>query len=204
MPLKIIHHHHTEVMGSGRVLLSSPHVESSRRDLQTRQIVEEAALLSKSWAIIAKEGKQPQEEDKARLEESDFDKSVQALVGENGIKCILMISGMDEAGIAIKSHQNDSESGEILEIIRSGFEPHFTINPNAEPAGHRVASSLVNNQETINSSNHPVQIIQLELGPDERGFQKDHIVSVMADIVGLINGKLGFLESDQRGSRVLD
>jgi len=54
MPLKIIHHHHTEVMGSGRVLLSSPHVESSRRDLQTRQIVEEAALLSKSWAIIAK------------------------------------------------------------------------------------------------------------------------------------------------------
>src|SRR2546426_578291 len=107
MPLKIIHHHHTEVMGSGRVLLSSPHVESSRRDLQTRQIVEEAALLSKSWAIIAK-GKQP------------------------------------------------------------------------------------------------VQIIQLELGPDERGFQKDHIVSVMADIVGLINGKLGFLESDQRGSRVLD
>src|SRR2546426_2829648 len=58
MPLKVIHPHHAEVMGRGLVLLSSPHITAAKRDLYAGQIVEEAALLSKSWAIIAKEGKQ--------------------------------------------------------------------------------------------------------------------------------------------------
>lgn len=204
MPLKIIHPHHTEIMGRGLVLLSSPRVDSTRRDLYTGQIVEEAALLSKGWAIIAKESKQLQEEDMAGLAGSDFDKSVHAFVEDYGVRCIIAISGTLEPGITIKGRQYDSESKEILEIIRSGLEPHVTINASMENSGIGLSSSTVNNQGTDNSSNQSVHMIQLELGPEERGFWKDQIISGIADIVGSINVRLGFSESDERGSSVLD
>src|SRR5207249_9654166 len=93
MPVKIIHPDHTQVVGKGLVLLSSPHITTSKRDLYTGQIVEEAALLSKSWAIIAKESKQLQGEAEARLAMSDSDKSVRDFVDEYGVKCLIAISG---------------------------------------------------------------------------------------------------------------
>jgi hypothetical protein len=184
MPVKIIHPWHTEVMGTGLVLISSPPVKGPKRDLATGQIVEEAALLSRSWAIIAREIKQDQEEAKDRQVGSDFDSSVQAFVGEYGIKCIIMIVGTSEPGIIIKAHADDSTSEEILEIMRSGLEPHFStkvINPGAEDA-----------------SNQLLPIVRLELGPDERGFMKDQFANSITDIIGLINTGLGFSESKPR------
>jgi hypothetical protein len=177
-------------MGTGLVLISSPPVKDPKRDLYTGQIAEEAALLSRSWAIIAREIKLDQEEDKARQVWSDFDKSVQTFVGEYGIKCIIMIVGTSQPGIMIKTHPDDSTSEEILEIIRSGLEPHF--------------SAKVTNPEAEDASNQVVPIVRLELGPDERGFMKDQFVNSVADIVGLINTRLGFSESNESSSGVLD
>ena len=184
MPLKIIHPRHTEVMGTGLVLISSPPVKDPKRDLYTGQIVEEAALLSRSGAIIAREIKPDQEEDEARQVWSDFDKSAQSFVGEYGIKCIIVIVGTSEPGIMIRPHPGNSTSEEILEIIRSGLEPHFktrVTDPGAE-----------------DSSNHVLPIVRFELGPDERGFMKDQFVNSIADIIGLINTGLGFSESKPR------
>ncbi len=177
-------------MGAGLVLISSPPIMDPKRDLYTGQIVEEAALLSRSWAIIAREIKLDQDEDKARQVGSDFDKSVQTFVGEYGIKCIIMIVGTSEPGIMIRDHPTDSTSEEILEIIKSGLEPHFSTkvtNPGAEDA-----------------SSQALPIVRLELGPDERGFVKDQFVNSIADIVGLINNRLGFSESNESSSGVLD
>ncbi len=147
MPLKIIHPHHAEVMGRGLVLLSSPHITAAKRDLYAGQIVEEAALLSKSWA------------------------------------------------------KDGSESEEILDIIKSGIEPHFRLNPDANQSGNRLSGSPTYDGPADGSSTHSVNIIQIELGPEERSFRKDQIVNIVADIVGLINAKLGFSES---GSGVQD
>jgi hypothetical protein len=47
-------------------------------------------------------------------------------------------------------------------------------------------------------------IVRLELGPDERGFTKDQFVNSITDIVGLINTRLGFSESNESSSGVLD
>ena len=200
MPLKIIHPHHAEVMGRGLVLLSSPHITGAKRDLYAGQIVEEAALLSKSWAIIAKEGKQLGG-DEAQLAKSDLDKSVQDFVDEYGIKCLIAISGTAEPGITVKSQVDGSESEEILDIIKSGLEPHFRVNPNANQSGNRLSGSPTYDGPADGSSTHSVNIIQIELGPEERSFRKDQIVNIVADIVGLINASLGFSES---GSGVLD
>ena len=177
-------------MGAGLVLISSPPIRDVKRDLYTGQIVEEAALLSRSWAIIAREIKLDQEEDKGRQVGSDFDKSVQTFVGEYGIKCIIMIVGMSEPGIVIRAHPTDSTSEEILEIIRIGLEPHF--------------STKVTNPRAEDASSQALPIVRLELGPDERGFVKDQFVNSIADIVGLINTRLGFSESNESSSGVLD
>jgi len=196
MPLKIIHPLHTEVMGSGLVLVSSPPVKGPKRDLYTGQIAEEVALLSRSWAIIAKEIKQDPEEDRVLEAGSDFDKSVQAFVGEYRIKCIISILGTTEPGIMIKGDPDDSRSEEILEIIRSGLEPHFRTNLSTENVGS--GSARVAEQGAVDASNQALPIVQLELGPDERGFMRDQFVNSIADIVGLVNTVLGFSESKPR------
>ena len=193
MPLKITHPRHTEVMGTGLVLISSPPIRDPKRDLYTGQIAEEVALLSRSWAIIAREIKLDQEEDKTRQAVSDFDKSVQTFVGEYGIECIIMIVGSIEPGIMIKGHPDDSRSEEILEIVRSGLEPHFSTHSSTEHDDNRLAN--VTNQRAEDASSQPLPIVRLELGPDERGFMKDQFVNSITDIIGLINTGLGFSES---------
>jgi hypothetical protein len=189
-------------MGTGLVLISSPPVRDPKRDLYTGQIAEEAALLSRSWAIIAREIKLDQEEDKARQIWSDFDKSVQTFVGEYGIKCIIMFVGTNEPGIIIKGYSDDSRTEEILEIVRSGLEPHFSTNSSTEHAGNGLTK--VTHQGAEEASNRAPLIVQLELGPDERGFMKDQLVNSITDIIGLINTRLGFSESNESSSGVLD
>jgi hypothetical protein len=200
MPLKIIHTNHTEVMGTGLVLLSNPRIGTSERELYTGQIVEEAALLSKSWAIIAKEKKQPQGMDEAQPVEPSLDKTVHDFVKEYGIKCVITISGVAEPGITIKSQSEGSESEEILDIIRSGLEPHFSVNPHVDHSGNSGTGLQGNDRLADDPSVQSVQIIKIELGPEERSFRKDEIVHSVADIVGLINAKFGFSVSGQEGS----
>jgi len=205
MPVKIIHSHHTEVVGEGLVLLFSPHITTSKRDLFTGHIVEEAALLSKSWAIVAKERKQLQSGDETESADATLEKSVQDFVEEYGIKCVIAIRGAAEPGITVKSQGDGSESEEILDIIRSGLEPHFSVKPEVDQSGNKVLRLQGNDREPDNSSAQSVQIIQIELGPEERSFRKDQIVNIVADIVGLINAKLGFsVSGDEGGSGALD
>ena len=189
-------------MGAGLVLISCPPAKVPKRDLYTGQIAEEAALLSRSWAIIAREIKQDQEEDKARQAMSDFDKSVQVLVKEYGIQCIITIVGTIEPGIMIKGYPDDSRSEEILEIVRGGLEPHFRTHSDTEHDGNGLAE--VANQGAEEASDRALPIVRLELGPDERGFMKDQFVNAIADTVGLINTRLGFSESKESSSGVLD
>ena len=196
MPLKIIHPQHTEVMGTGLVLISSPPVIGQKGDLNAGQIAEEVALLSRSWAIISREIKQDQEGDKVLHAASDFDKSVRSFVREYGIKCIIMILGASEPGIMIKGYPDDSRAEEILEIVRSGLEPHFSTNSMTQHAGNGLAK--VTNQGAEDASGQTLPIVRLELGPDERGFMKDQFVNSITDIIGLINTGLGFSESKPR------
>ena len=179
-------------MGVGVVLLSSPHTTAGRRDLYTGQIVEEAALLSKSWAIIAKEGKPMQSAETTQSAKPDLEEGVQDFVEEYGIKCVISIGGAGEPGITLKSQTDGSESDEILDIIRSGLEPHFSINTEADESENRLLRLRNRDSGRDDSPNHSVHIIQLELGPEERSFRRDQIVNSLADIVGLINAKLGF------------
>src|SRR3989442_1849049 len=160
MPVKIIHPHHTEVVGEGLVLLFSPHITTSKRDLYTGQIVEEAALLSKSWAIVAKERKQTQSGDETESADATLEKSVQDFVEENGIKCVIAIRGAAEPGITVKSQGDDSESEESLDIIRSGLEPHFSVKPEVDVSANKQLRLQGKDIQPDNSSAHAVELMQ--------------------------------------------
>lgn len=180
-------------MGVGVVLLSSPHTTGAGKDLYTGPIVEEAALLSKSWAIIAKPTKPLEGGDETQSATLDLDKGVLDFVEEYGIRCVISVGGTTEPGITLKSQADGSESEEILDIIKSGLEPHFSINTTPDESENNMLR--LRSRDTGNdSSSHSVYRVQLELGPEERSFRKDQIVNSLADIVGLINAKLGFSE----------
>ena len=106
-----------------------------------------------------------------------------------------MIVGTSEPGIIIKGYPDDSRAEEILEIVRSGLEPHFSTNSTTE---HGNGPTKVTVQGTEDASGHTLPIVRLELGPDERGFMKDQFINTIADIIGLINTGLGFSESKPR------
>ena len=194
MPLKIIHPDHSEVMGVGVVLLSSPHTTATGKDLYTGPIVEEAALLSKSWAIIAKPTKPLQSGEETESAALDLDKGVLEFVEEYGIRCVIFVSGTIEPGITLTSRADGSESEEILDIIKSGLEPHFSINTTPDQSENHMSRLRSQDAGRNDSSGHSVYRVQLELGPEERSFRKDQIVNSLADIVGLINARLGFSE----------
>src|SRR2546422_10317247 len=103
MPVKIIHPHHTEVVGTGLVLLSNRRVTGAKRDIYTGQIVEETALLSKSLAIIAKESKNVQDGEEGESVNSDWEKSVRDFVVEYRINCMIVIVGTAQQVITVKS-----------------------------------------------------------------------------------------------------
>ena len=194
MPLKIIHPDHSEVMGVGAVLLTSPRTTAAGKDLYTGPIVEEAALLSKSWAIIAKQSKPLQSQDETQSATLDLDKGVLDFVEEYGIRCVISIGGMIEPGITLRSQADGSESEAILDIIKTGLEPHFSLNTTLDQSENEMLSLRSKRSGGDDSLGHSVYSVHLELGPEERSFRKDQIVNSLADIVGLINAKLGFSE----------
>ena len=144
MPVKIIHPHHTEVVGTGLVLLSSRPVTGAKRDIYTGQIVEETALLSKSWAIIAKESKHVQDGEEGESANSDWEKSVRDFVDEYRIKCMIVIGGTAEPGITVKSKLDGSESEEVLDLIKSGLEPHFAVTAVVDQSRNGLSGSRSN------------------------------------------------------------
>ena len=123
-----------------------------------------------------------------------MDQGVQDFVREYGIKCVISIGGTSEPGITVKGKTDGSESEELVDIIRSGLEPHFGISTESDQGQHRLLRPRNNDVRSDDAPTHSVHFLQLELGPEERSFRKDQIVNSVADIVGLINAKLGFSE----------
>jgi hypothetical protein len=192
MPLKIVHPNHYEIIGRGFVLLSSPPILSKTTDLHTGTLTEEIALLSKCHAIIGKEKKLT---DLSEMESvrSQFTTGIREFLADHGIRFILEIRGKKEPGLEIKTAQSASEANEILEIVKTAFAMSFPVKVTG-----------FSPEEKPMYSDSDVQTVVLDLGPDERGFQRESIVDVAAEMVGLVNGKLGFSESDEGVRDVLD
>src|SRR6266487_3234082 len=189
MPLKLIRQNHWEIIGRGPTLLSSPPTVDQSGELYTGRIVEEAALLSKAHAIIRKNGKYNPDSGIPPDVSSEFEASTKNFIMELGIECVLVILGKNDPGIEIRTLQ--ASSGPVpTHLINEGLGSDFEVNATSG--------------EPCKADAPDVQTFSLALGPEERGFRKELVISRIADLVGLINGRLGWSETDERAGNTLD
>jgi hypothetical protein len=192
LPLKIIRGDHWEIVGRGSVLLSSPPALDQAGENYTGRIVEEAALLSKAHAVIEREWRRTADSSTLEPTLEEFQSSTQRFLDDFEIRCVLEILGNNEPGIEIRTVQVGSDYEELVQILKERLARNFDLK--IDPA----------DSEAKENSHGKTPIIRLLLGPDERGFKKELVVSGIADAVILLNAKLGYLETDERASGVLD
>jgi len=193
VPLKIVHQNHYEIIGRGMVLLSNPAIHTQSPELYTGTLTEEVALISKGHAIIGKE-KKLNDQTEVESAQSEFAIGVREFIVDHGIRLILEIRGKKEPGVGIEVETFPVEANEIVEIVKTAFALSFPVTMTQPGATER--------SQYANDKN--VQTLVVVLGPDERGFQRESIIDITAETVGLINRKLGFLESEEGGRNVLD
>src|SRR2546428_12323653 len=116
MPVKIIHPDHVEIIGLGHVLLTAPHIANPDADLYTGPIVEEAALNSRSFAVIGKVSRDFLDLNRIQSAKSELRKSVDSFIVEDGIRNHLEILWKKQSGVAIGtlSRQTSSDSSYVL------------------------------------------------------------------------------------------
>src|SRR6266571_209033 len=119
MPVKIIHPDHVEIVGLGHVLLTAPHIASPDADLHTGTIVEEAALTSRSYAVIGKVSREFLDPNRIQSAQSEFRKSIEGFIAEDGIKYLLNIRGKKEPGVNIGTAEGQTCSDSTTELVLS-------------------------------------------------------------------------------------
>jgi hypothetical protein len=192
IPVKIIHRDHIEVLGNGLVLLTAPHAAGGKGDVNTGQIAEEASRRSNSYAVIGKTSRELVDLNRVASSQTDFRKSINKLLEENGVRCILDIHGKKEHGIDIGTCRGITASETLTKLVRDRLSRDFEVKVNDKYMGNKPGSIVATYGRREASGIFRVEAVQLEFGIRERLLERNKIVRAMADLVELVNTKLGF------------
>ena len=190
MPVKIIHPDHVEIVGLGHVLLTAPHIASPDADLHTGTIVEEAALTSRSYAVIGKVSREFLDLNRIQSAQSEFRKSIEGFIAEDGIRYVLDIRGKKEPGVNIETAAGRTCSDSTTELVRSRLSKDFTVKVNSEYKGVESGSVVTSYNSKDAKGNFVVETIQVEFGHEERNFQREKVISDISEIADILDGQL--------------
>ncbi|TMI44329.1 N-formylglutamate amidohydrolase [Candidatus Bathyarchaeota archaeon] len=190
MPVKIIHPDHVEIVGLGHVLLVALHTASPDADLHTGTIVEEAALTSRSYAVIGKVSREFLDLNRIQSAQSEFRKSIEGFIAEDGIRYILDIRGKKEPGVNIGIAEGQTCSDSTTELVKSRLSKDFTVKVNSEYKGDEPGSIVTGYNRKDAEGNFVVETIQVEFGHEERQFQKEKVISDISEIADILNARL--------------
>lgn len=196
MPIKILRPNHTELVGSGYVLLLAPHSAGPDADLHMGQIVEDAALASRAYAVIGKISKEFFDLNKMQTAESDFRKSIDSLIDDEGVRFILDIHGKSESGVDLGSALGKTSTEDSMNLIRLFLSKNFKVTVSSTDQDMKERNIAATYERMDSQGQFLVQSVQVEFGPEERTFERDKVVNDVAELVGLINVKLGFVPSE--------
>jgi hypothetical protein len=191
MPIKILHPDHTELVGLGYVLLVAPHATGVDKDLHTGQLVEDAALASRAYAVIGKTGSAYQDQDRLQSVRVDFRRSIDGIIEENGIKCVLNVRGRKESGVDVGTGQGKTATDDISGIVRIFLSRNFTVTRD-KYQGVKPDGAEDGYEKIDAKGGFAVQSVQISFGLEELQTRRDKIVDDLAELVGLVNVKLGF------------
>ena len=190
MPVKIIHPDHVEIVGLGHVLLTAPHTTSPDADLHTGQIVEEAALTSRSFAVIGKVDREFLDPNRIQSAQLEFRKGIEGFVLEDGIRYILDIRGKKEPGVNIGTAGRQTCSDSTTELVKSRLVNDFTVTADSEDKVDEPGSTVPNYDRKDAKGNFAVETIQIQFGHEERQFLREKIIRDISEIADLLNARL--------------
>lgn len=189
MPVKIVRLDHFELLGEGYVLLTAPHAAGPEAELHTGQIVEDAALTSRSYAAVGKVSSEYQDPSRVQIARTEFRKSIIAMIQDNGIRYLLDIHGKKDAGVNIGT-DGMTVSPEITELVKTRLSKTFAVNVNPEPVGFRPGSIIPSDSREDAVGGSSIETLRLEFGQRERDVQRDMIVNGLVELVTLLNQRL--------------
>ena len=187
MPVKIVRPDHLEIVGTGLVLLTAPHAKGPQADLHTGDIVEHAALVSKSYAVIGKVSREYVDLNRIQSAKTEFRKAIQTFIEEDGIRCIIDVHGKIEPGVDIGTSKGKSASEETVNLVHDILSKEFVVNTNSEFSGTETGTIVETYGETLKKKGRSVEAVQLEFGHEERTVHKDKIVNALANIALSMN-----------------
>ena len=196
MPVKIIHPDHVEIVGLGRVLLTAPHTASSDSDLHTGSIVEEAALTSRSYAVIGKVSKEFLDLNRIQSAKLEFRKSIETFIGEDGIRYVLDIHGKKDPGVDIETALGQASSDSTTELIRARLVKDFKVTMNKEFATLEPGSRVTSHSHKEEKGDFVVETVQINFGQEERQFQREKVIRDISEIADILNARLGASRAD--------
>ena len=196
MPIKIIHLDHVEIVGLGRVLLTAPHTASPDADLHTGSIVEEAALTSRSYAVIGKVNREFLDLNKIQSAKLEFRKGIDTFIAEDGIRYVLDIRGKMEPGVDIRTAVGRTSSSSTTELVRSRLVKDFTVRVDGEYKDLETGDVVPSYDSKDTKGDFVVETIEIEFGQDERQSQREKVIRDISEIADILNARLGASPTD--------
>jgi len=190
MPVKIIRPDHVEIIGLGHVLLTAPHTASPDADLHTGSIVEEAALTSRSYAVIGRVSRELLDPNRIQFAQSEFRKGVETFIAEDGIRYILNIRGKIEPGVDIRTTVGQMSSTSATELVRARLIKDFTVRVTNESKELKTVDVVPSYNSNDAKGDLIVETVEIEFGENERKFQREKVISDLSEIADLLNARL--------------
>jgi N-formylglutamate amidohydrolase len=190
VPIKIIRPDHIELVGMGYVLLTAPHAAGPDADLHTGQIVEDAALTSRSYALIGKVSRDYIDLNRIQAARTEFRESINTLIDDNGIRCILDIHGKKEPGVDIGTALGKTCTESTINLVKTVLSKNFSVTVNQKFMGLKPGSIVTTYEKTDQDGQFLVEAVQIEFGHEERNLERDKVVIDIAELVALLNAKL--------------
>ncbi len=197
MPLKIIRPDHVEFVGEGYVLLTAPHATGLEADLHTGQIVEDAALIARSCAVIGKISREYVDLNRIQAARTEFRRSIDTLLADNGIRLVLDIHGKKDPGVDIGTALGETASEETTNLVREWLSRDFAVNVNEKYRGIEPSNIVTTYGKRKNDGSFASEALQIEFGHEECTYKRDKVVDDIAELVTLANRKLGFTKTDK-------
>lgn len=171
------------------MLLTATNPHGPTADVYTGQIVEDAALVSRGYAVVEKPNRENTETDRPPASQAELSKAISAIVAENGIRCILDIQGKAELGIEIWTGSGLTASEQLSQLVRDHFSSRMNTTVSSEDNRPRPGSIIAANSAKGKDGTFAVEGLEIRIGQAELA-QREKLVSVLAELISLINGTL--------------
>jgi hypothetical protein len=188
LPIKILHRNHTELVGTGYVLLTTTNT-TGQVELYPGPIAEDVALTAKAYAIIGKNDAHDNERKTTVLQELRY--RINSIIDENRVKCILEIRSRQDPGIDVQTGPGKTCSEEISNLIHSFLSKNFPVLLNHESLESQ-SRSLAGLERKNQDGTFAVQFVRINIGSEELAMRRDKLADQLAELVGVLNVRLGF------------